>query len=855
MEVWGLVGFLLAFAWLVALGLGVAAFFQVRRLRAEVLQLRRQLGPAPQPRAAPLQPAPPAGQAPVDAPELQLDLDPPAVVSPRQPASVPAAPGPRPQDSVFWQHLKQQWMVWLGGACVALAGIFLARYSIEQGLLGPVARVVAGILTGLALHGGAFWLRLRLGHHNAFAALAGGGSITLFATLLAALHWYQLFSPLTVFAGLALVALATLWLALVYGPVLAAIGMIGAYTVPALVSTGSGNYLAALAYALVISAAVLALIRRVERPWLWWGVMAGGLGWWALSMTSVQPDGWRGVYLALLAYGVLAIPSADWRLVLPGNKDWRPVKGDWGWLLLAGLVVALCISVYQKGWYTQWFNWSLLPALLLWVAAVRNPMKPLVWASLLGPWAAVILSHLVGHQGQWRIDPVEPALWGDFVGYNLFSLMVLLGLAGRSLRIKPQSHSAWALLALWPCLLLVELLVLMPGALADWQWALLALVLGGGCMGLAVTGRQKQWPQGLSVWGFVAGHLAYSLAVVLMLESAGLTLALAAQSLSLAWIIQRYQQPLLAPLLKLVLLVVVVRLTLNPWLVSYPSDSHWSLWTFGGATLFCWLAARQLVANPALARWAEAASLHLLVLTLWSEARYWLYDGDSFKDDYSVAEAITNLWLFGALSLVYEIKARASQQLAAWYRAYSLLQMMFGLANYGLLLAAVLTAAPWLIHEIGSTPLFNLLLPAFLGPVLLAGCCYRWHRPQWRRVAATFAALAAFVFVSLEIRHLWQGSIDLSAGTSDGEMYTYSAVWLAGAVTAMLAGSARFGRRCYQAGMALLGLVIAKIFLIDMADLQGLWRVASFMGLGLGLLGLAFLHQKIQSRRPFDAAG
>ncbi|MFT7366712.1 MAG: putative membrane protein [Marinobacter psychrophilus] len=35
------------------------------------------------------------------------------------------------------------------------------------------------------------------------------------------------------------------------------------------------------------------------------------------------------------------------------------------------------------------------------------------------------------------------------------------------------------------------------------------------------------------------------------------------------------------------------------------------------------------------------------------------------------------------------------------------------------------------------------------------------------------------------------------------------------------------------AGMALLSLVLGKIFLIDMSGLEGLWRVAAFMGLVL----------------------
>jgi uncharacterized membrane protein len=60
----------------------------------------------------------------------------------------------------------------------------------------------------------------------------------------------------------------------------------------------------------------------------------------------------------------------------------------------------------------------------------------------------------------------------------------------------------------------------------------------------------------------------------------------------------------------------------------------------------------------------------------------------------------------------------------------------------------------------------------------------------------------------------------------------------------LLAGSLRYGRTVYQGGMALLLLVVAKIFLVDMADLEGLLRVTTFMGLGLSLLGLAYLYQR-----------
>ena len=37
---------------------------------------------------------------------------------------------------------------------------------------------------------------------------------------------------------------------------------------------------------------------------------------------------------------------------------------------------------------------------------------------------------------------------------------------------------------------------------------------------------------------------------------------------------------------------------------------------------------------------------------------------------------------------------------------------------------------------------------------------------------------------------------------------------------------------------------VAKVFLIDMGSLDGLYRVASFLGLGLSLVGIGYLYQR-----------
>ena len=59
------------------------------------------------------------------------------------------------------QLLVENWLVWLGGATLALGGAFLVKVSIDYGLLTPVVRVVMGIALGFGLSVAAEWVRRR----------------------------------------------------------------------------------------------------------------------------------------------------------------------------------------------------------------------------------------------------------------------------------------------------------------------------------------------------------------------------------------------------------------------------------------------------------------------------------------------------------------------------------------------------------------------------------------------------------------------------------------------------------------------------------------------------------------------
>ncbi|GGC05539.1 membrane protein [Marinobacterium zhoushanense] len=770
-------------------------------------------------------------------------------------------PNTPPKTTGFIQHLRQHWMIWLGGACVGLAGVFMVRYSIEQGLLGPGARIILSLLTGIGLHVAANWMRLRRGHSDVFAALAGGASIILYAALLASLHQLDYVPAGWVFAGMALVSFATLGLALVHGPLLAALGMLGGYLVPILVSTGSQQIEAALVYAFILSLSVLLLLRYVWRLWLWCGVLVGALAWWGLTFhTPPTAELSRTLYLLGIAWALLAVPTLDWLISLRYRVDSTQHYSDL--LRAAGaneyatlLAVLLVIAAQSYTLFHQTLGltavWSqpLLPLVLLHAASKRPLLTPLPGLAFIALAGALLVQFASWQQFEVVIRTPSPIERDSLIALlALFSLLAT-GYAAWNLRARAPLPGIWASIGCLTPLLMLAIAYLVLAELDDeWRWGGAALAAGIAYLALARQAANRV-ATALTLTLIASSHLAYSLAVVIWFQEATLTLALALQLISLAAIHQRLPQPLLPWLIRLVILVVGCRLILNPWVISYPSEVHWSLWTYGGSTLSCFIAARISRRSPSLQAWLQGAAATLLVLTLGTELRYWLYDGQIFNRHYGFTEAAINTLVWGAAALVYHWRASLSQYVAGLYRRLAALLLSMSLANH--ILVVVLVDNPlWGHTAIASTPVWNLLLLAYGAPTLLLFAIGRYYRAGVRSWAMLGCGLNLLLFVSLEIRHLWQGALDIALPTGNPELYTYSAIWLLLAASGMGWAIHREQHRLYQGAMSLLVVVIVKIFLVDMEGLDGLLRVASFMGLGLVLLLLAWLHQHLRPQRP-----
>ncbi|WP_432696601.1 DUF2339 domain-containing protein [Marinobacterium sp. YM272] len=859
---------------------------RLREMEAEIEQLRRQLiqpsgpesstpaAPSEQPPPKPDIPEPPspeqippAPQPPQPQPQPEpmdawgrepgkVAADVSAATASRQEQSAPL-PGSTARSDLLAEHLRRHWMIWLGGTCVGLAGIFMVRYSIEQGLLGPGGRIILSLLTGVVLHGLAEWLRQRQGQNDVFAALAGGASIVLYAALLASLHQLDYVPPGLVFAAMALVSVITLGLALVHGPLLAALGMLGGYLVPVLVDTGSQQIEGALIYSLILTISVLVLLRYVWRLWLWCGVVIGALAWWGLSwLTPPADEVSRTLYLFGTGWALLAAPRLDWLLIQKDKAKTEhhylhrfiAASGDEHALLLALLLVCAAQSfdlLTQTLSFTSVWSQLLLPLLLLHAASRRALLAPLPGLLLMGLAAA-----LLGQFLQLDIHGVTLRAPGESERDYLIALLALLGLLGAAfgswnLNRKGAVPGIWSSTACLSPLLMLALAYLLLAELdTEWRWGGASLALGIGYLALARQLRAQSAPSAVIIALIASSHLAYSLAAVIWFDEATLTLALALQLMSLAAIQQRCPQPLIPWLIRLVIIAVGCRLTLNPWLATYANDTHWSLWTYGGSTLSCFIAAQLSQSDIKLRAWLQGAAATLLVLTLGTELRYWLYDGEIFGHRYSFTEASINTLIWGCAGLVYYWRAGLSQVLGRLYRFLAAALLLMATLNH-LLIVLMRDNPLWGATPIAPTPIWNMLLLAYGAPVLLLLALGRFYRPRVRPWAMLGAGLSLLLFVSLEIRHLWQGAVSLALPTDNPELYTYSVVWLLMAAAGMTWAIRRDSQQLYRAAMALLFLDILKIFVIDMEGLDGLLRVASFMGLGLVLLLLAWIHQHL----------
>ena len=170
-------------------------------------------------------------------------------------------------------------------------------------------------------------------------------------------------------------------------------------------------------------------------------------------------------------------------------------------------------------------------------------------------------------------------------------------------------------------------------------------------------------------------------------------------------------------------------------------------------------------------------------------------------------------------------------------------------AAFGLLLLE--TPIFWPIDVGGAV--INLLLLGYAVPAILAlllSHAVAGRRPAgYANTIAAGALILAMAYVTFEIRRLYHGPVMALGPTTGIEQYTYSVAWLGFGVALLGIGILYNSQRARLASAAVIALTILKAFLIDMSTLTGVYRALSFMCLGLVLVAIGWLYQRILFRR------
>jgi uncharacterized membrane protein len=138
-------------------------------------------------------------------------------------------------------------------------------------------------------------------------------------------------------------------------------------------------------------------------------------------------------------------------------------------------------------------------------------------------------------------------------------------------------------------------------------------------------------------------------------------------------------------------------------------------------------------------------------------------------------------------------------------------------------------------------------LAVIAAAALFAARQYDGARGDWRLLLQTLGAVALVYAGSVAI-------VDAATGAEPVDEFELrqtpqvllSAFWSVVGLASLVYGLVRDDRRFRIAGLGLLGAAIVKVFFHDLAELDEIYRVLSFIALGLLLLAAAFAYQRIR---------
>lgn len=794
-------------------------------------------------------------------PELSLHTEPP------QTAKAPVA------SRDFESLLGARWTVWVGACALALGGLFLVRYSIEQGYFGPAMRVASGLAFSALLAFAGEYLRRRFPdfHISDFenapvaALLTAVATMSAFGTLYAAHALYGLLGPGAAFVCLALVGLMAVLAAALHGPWLAGLGLLGALATPLLVKSVSPEPWILVVYLLIV--ATMGYLTAYLRGWRQIAQATFiGIALWSLVLiaTPIAGGGPLNVFMltqmALAGLAFVYWPYRD----LPDDV---PVVDEKAQVPLVILTLLAALALLERGG-DVWGAASLVALLLAlaWrlpvaaggalMAGVIALVELIVWPSLgvreTGPGSAIL----------------SMPLPDSVVRYALFAALFAAAIGGVSLlRLRAGPMLSWRSAGLYalaatgvPLAILVLCWLRLRGFGLAPEFGVIAGLLGVAMGWLAKQFRVREGvASAIGVEAFAAGAItSLALGLTMVLDRGYLTVSLALAAAGSAWVTSKGPVNALRMASGVLAAIVLARIAWDPAIMAGNPGTvpilNWLLVGYGVPAVAFFMAARFLRSggDDVPLRLMEGMAILFGALLLGFEIRHLFHGADLLTARTSHAELGLQLVAgVGAATVLMRLDALDQNPV---YRIGSL--MLAGLSSGVALLGLILAKNPVLgggLVEGGA--IINSLVVGYALPAAAFGVLYliaRDRRPLWFvRTAGGLALVLCFAYVSLAVRRLFHDqAISFSdVSTGEAELWAYSAVWLGLGVILLAGGILRHARTLRLVSACFIVPSVLKVFLIDMSGLEGAWRALSFIGLGAALIGIGLVYQRFVFRK------
>lgn len=163
------------------------------------------------------------------------------------------------------------------GIAITVIGVAIGtKYSIENDLISPLTRIILGYMFGLGLLG--FAIKLKAKYENYSAVLVSGAMAIMYFITYFAYGFYNLIPQIMAFALMLIFTVFTVVAAINYNrQIIAHIGLVGAYTVPFLLSEGSGKVAVLFTYMAIINIGILSI--AFKKYWKPLYFVSFGLTW------------------------------------------------------------------------------------------------------------------------------------------------------------------------------------------------------------------------------------------------------------------------------------------------------------------------------------------------------------------------------------------------------------------------------------------------------------------------------------------------------------------------------------------------------------------------------------------------